>query len=109
MTMFSELADHRDATSLAARRRAVSRPVAILDVGGTADFWDVIGLSEPDIEVTLLNLEATAAPSRGYRFVRGDARDLSVFADQSVDIVYSNSVIELFGLAKSFVAYHGWQ
>ena len=109
MRLFSELADHRDATSLAARLRArrvefffgllasVPRPVTILDVGGTAGFWETIGLSESDVEVIVLNLQTPAVSRSGYRFVTGDARDLSAFPDRSVDIVYSNSVIEHVG------------
>jgi SAM-dependent methyltransferase len=109
VTPFSELADHRDATSLAARLRAkrvefffgllasVPRPLTILDVGGTAGFWETARLWEPDVELIILNLQTTAVSLPGYRFVTGDARDLSAFPDQSVDIVYSNSVIEHVG------------
>lgn len=115
MSLFSGLADHRDATSVAARLRArrvefffsllasVPRPLTILDVGGTAGFWErTARLSEQNTEVIVLNNEArnlqTSTVSRpGYRFVTGDARDLSEFPDQSVEIVYSNSVIEHVG------------
>jgi len=109
VTLFSGLADHRDAASLAARLRAkrgeffssllasVPRPLTILDVGGTTDFWGIIGLSERDVEVIVLNLQAPAVTRAGYRFLAGDARDLSAFPDRSVDVVYSNSVIEHVG------------
>lgn len=62
----------------------------ILDVGGTADFWRTVGLS--NAEVTLLNLEAEEAPA-GFTSLAGDARDLSRFGDKSFDLVFSNSVI----------------
>jgi SAM-dependent methyltransferase len=109
VALFSELADHRDATSVAARLRAkrveffsgllasVPRPLTILDVGGTAEFWERIGLSESDVEVIVLNLQTAGVSRPGYRFIAGDARDLSAFPDQSIDIVYSNSVIEHVG------------
>ena len=65
--MLKKWADNRDASSLAAslRRRRfalfeqllarVPSPVRILDVGGTPDFWRVIGYSRPGVSITLLN------------------------------------------------------
>lgn len=79
------------------------RPLTILDVGGTAGFWErTTPFSEQDAEIIVLNNEVgnlqISGPARpGYRFVTGDARDLSTFPDQSIEIVYSNSVIEHVG------------
>jgi SAM-dependent methyltransferase len=109
LSLFSGLADHRDATSLAARLRArrgaffsgllasVPRPLTILDVGGTSGFWEAIDFSKQDVEIIVLNLQPSPVSLPGYRYVTGDARDLSAFPDQSIEIVYSNSVIEHVG------------
>jgi SAM-dependent methyltransferase len=72
------------------------RPIRLLDVGGTEQFWTQTGFSaDDDLEITLLNLEPRQA---GHcRQVIGDARDMSYFADQRFDVVFSNSVIEHVG------------
>lgn len=33
------------------------KPVKILDIGGTQAFWESMNFNEPDVEITLLNLE----------------------------------------------------
>lgn len=68
---------------------AVGPQTTILDIGGTADFWE-----GRDLELTVLNLaplsgEATAR----LRYVAGDATDLP-FGDDSFDVAFSNSMIE---------------
>ena len=61
----------------------------ILDIGGTAAFWQ--GL---DLNVTLLNKEAPpAAADGGLPYVEGDAVRIP-FADGSFDVAFSNSMIE---------------
>ncbi len=72
----------------------------ILDLGGTPHNW---GLIEHDFDVTLLNLpdDCAAGPQimpPGITNLVGDATDLAkTFADQSFDVVFSNSVIEHVG------------
>jgi hypothetical protein len=75
------------------------RPVKILDVGGTAQFWRVMGLAgEPGVSITLVNLEPPREPpGPGVRALEGDARDLSRFTDRAFDVVFSNSLIEHVG------------
>ena len=102
-------ADNRDPASLAARLRRrrfalfesllsrVRGHVRILDVGGTAFFWRVIGFSGPNVSVTLLNRTAAKGNSEGIQSVVGDARDMREFADRQFDVVFSNSVIEHVG------------
>ncbi len=71
------------------------RPLHILDLGGTETYWDSMGLNDPAISITLLNLEPQAIKnSERFKAVQGDVCDLSAWADKSVDLVYSNSVIE---------------
>ena len=71
------------------------RPLSILDIGGTAEFWEQRGWADrQDIQITLLNLFPASRIHGRVLSVVGDATDLSGFPDQSVDIVFSNSVIE---------------
>lgn len=76
----------------------VKRPVHILDVGGTPEFWQLMGLSElNDVRITILNLQAHPVSGPLFDSVAGDARDLGRYADGSFDVVFSNSVIEHLG------------
>lgn len=69
--------------------------VHILDVGGTEDYWrEKSILKANNISITLLNLTAGPVSLPGVSSVAGDATDLTQFADQSFDLVFSNSVIE---------------
>lgn len=71
------------------------RPITILDVGGTVDFWLQRGWADrEDVEITLLNMAQPERTHEGIRFVQGDATNLSEFADNSYAVVFSNSVIE---------------
>lgn len=80
----------------------VERPLRILDVGGTSEFWQLMGLSNLDrVRVTLFNLQAQSASGPIFESVAGDARDLSRYPDQSFDVAFSNSVIEHLGPAFS--------
>jgi methyltransferase family protein len=72
-----------------------SRPVRILDVGGTVSFWEQRGWAgRDDVEIVLVNLEAEESGYRNIESRAGDATNLSELPDQSFDIVFSNSVIE---------------
>lgn len=74
--------------------KEIPKPLTILDIGGTVDFWKAMNFNEPDVRIILLNLEETPNVSAPFVSVKGDATNLKEFADQSVDIVFSNSVIE---------------
>lgn len=76
----------------------VPRPLRVLDVGGTENFWVQMGFVDRDVEIHLLNL--TETPETTHPNIRtsvGDARDLSQFLDDDFDVVFSNSVIEHVG------------
>jgi len=108
MSLLRDLADNNRADSKASqfrRKRSeffrklldkLPRPIRLLDVGGTEEFWEQTGFKEADhLQITILNLEAR--PKRRYPHVVGDARDMSYFADNEFDVVFSNSVIEHVG------------
>jgi len=74
----------------------MERPVKVLDVGGTEDFWDTVAY-RADLEIVILNIEAGTAQTPRYRRIIGDARDLSMFGAKTFDVVFSNAVIEHVG------------
>jgi len=75
-----------------------SRAPRILDVGGTPEIWALLPLPEA-ARVVLLNMPRAGArgeSAAGLEYVHGDGCRLP-FADQTFDIVFSNSVIEHVG------------
>jgi len=70
------------------------KPLRILDLGGTEEFWTAMGFSDPEVTITLLNLEANTTVQPPFYSIKGDATRLDAIADQSYDVVFSNSVIE---------------
>ncbi len=77
-----------------------NRRVEILDLGGEKGFWGTCDKSIIDTaSITMLNLEKKQFDSSDpfFRSVVGDATDLSNYPDKSVDLVFSNSVIEHVG------------
>lgn len=76
------------------------KPLKILDIGGTEQFWKNRGFANnPDFSIMLVNLYKEEPSSENINSEIGNAVDLSQFEDYSFDIVFSNSVIEhLFDL-----------
>ncbi len=71
------------------------QPLRILDVGGTAYFWEKSSLPKlRKIEIVLLNLQEEEINSPTIRSVVGNGISMGEFADKSFDLVFSNSVIE---------------
>jgi len=106
--LLSNLADVTDADSLAnrlrARRferfehlsRALPRPLRIIDLGGTAEFWRQRGWADRDgVRITLVNLqtETTDLP-HNVRAIQGDVTNLRHLPNDAFDVAFSNSVIE---------------
>lgn len=91
------------AAQIAALAAALGREVSVLDVGGRAEYWGNVDLAHiARIHVMNLDPQELGAPPPGARadlFVAevGDARALDGWADGSVDLVHSNSVIEHVG------------
>ncbi len=109
--MFFGIADNTNPTSLAARMRRrrmqlftqllepFPEPVSLLDVGGTAGFWEMYLPELPKrVHLTLLNLTATPTGQLPDTVsIAGDARRMSDFADRAFQVCFSNSVIEHVG------------
>ena len=70
------------------------RPIKIIDIGGTSEFWKAMNFQETDITITLLNLEEINGIEPPFKSLKGDATNLANIPNQSYDIVFSNSVIE---------------
>ena len=71
----------------------------VLDIGGTLDFWEKSGPIGRELDVLNIRCEEGAVIERNgcsIRHIQGDARALGC-ADNSYDLVFSNSVIEHVG------------
>lgn len=110
MSLLKTLGDNSDARSLATAMRKrrfafflsllqrVERPVRLLDVGGTQQFWEIMGLEHlGGVTVTLLNVGPQPVSAGNFESITADARDLSRYATSSFDVIFSNSVIEHLG------------
>jgi hypothetical protein len=82
----------------------LGRDIVILDVGGRPDYWLNIGLDHIS-RIDVLNYDEAEmdrplphnAPAGIFQYKLGDARELTDYADQSVDLIHANSVIEHVG------------
>ena len=112
MNLLRRLADKTGRDSLASKLRRkrfrlfkelISRvdkkPLSILDVGGTLDFWKRMDfLAESGgVELTLLNIFKAESHYPHVTCVVGDGSDVKEFHDGQFDFVFSNSVIEHVG------------
>ena len=78
---------------------AIRRGERILDLGGLPEFWEDCPIP---LDITILNLPGSSprtVPQSHHRItlVEGDACNVEFAADNSFDIVFSNSVIEHVG------------
>lgn len=69
----------------------------ILDLGGIEEFWVNQGMAGTNHKITILNLFPIRTHYANMTSIVGDARNLKDFESKSVDIVFSNSVIEHLG------------
>ena len=71
------------------------RPLRIVDIGGTNEFWEQRGWADrDDVEITTVNLELEERRHDNIHPVVGDATNLADHGDKSYDVAFSNSVIE---------------
>jgi len=107
ISMLRRSADVYDRNSLSNRLRtarfrqfeelvaSLPRPLRILDVGGTSEFWENRGWAgRDDCQIFSLNLVAEEQRHANIKPLAGDATNLAHFGDGSFDIAFSNSVIE---------------
>jgi hypothetical protein len=74
---------------------SLPRPLRVLDVGGTNDYWQQRGWAgRSDVQIFSLNLIAEEQLHANIKPIAGSAINLSQFEDRSFDVVFSNSVIE---------------
>jgi Methyltransferase domain len=70
------------------------RPMSILDIGGTAEFWENRGWADrAGVQITLVNLFQADQRFGNIIPTVGDATALD-FPDDAFDVAFSNSVIE---------------
>lgn len=104
---FQYLADNRRSNSMAVRIRRkrfqlfeklladVKDPITILDIGGTVLFWQQMRFTNrKNIKIIILNKTRETTFLNNFETLKGDARNMSQFADFSFDVAFSNSVIE---------------
>ncbi|MFC3416345.1 methyltransferase domain-containing protein [Algoriphagus hitonicola] len=74
---------------------SADQPIAILDVGGTSEFWKRSKILDmPHLSITLLNLSQSKTSHPKLISVAGDATAMPEYTNSSFDLVFSNSVIE---------------
>jgi ubiquinone/menaquinone biosynthesis C-methylase UbiE len=72
--------------------------IRVLDVGGTQEYWDGMGISSSlDIQITLMNLTLERTNASNMQSLVGDATNMEKFRNNEFDVVFSNSVIEHVG------------
>ncbi|MFT5443952.1 MAG: hypothetical protein ACI8W3_003003 [Myxococcota bacterium] len=77
---------------------SLPKPVKILDVGGTQDFWETMNYVAPEIaQITIVNLQAPESRHANITTLDANACDMPMFGDDEFDVVFSNSVIEHVG------------
>ena len=74
--------------------RRIPKPITLLDVGGTVEFWR--GRIPEECSVTILNM-FYQKPMQCVQVYVGDGCDLARFEDRSFDVVFSNSVLAFVG------------
>lgn len=110
MGLLHDLRDPESNRSLAKRMRgrrfaffrelieSIPKPMKLLDVGGTQDFWEREQFTSPELaSITVVNLEAPASRHANVTTMSGNACDMPEFKDGEFDVVFSNSVIEHVG------------
>ena len=83
------------------------RPVSILDVGGSVNYWENLffsqeGVERKDFSITITNIDDTRIQigmkdDDYYNLDICDAREMKQYSNNQFDVVHSNSVIEHVG------------
>ena len=73
----------------------LKKPVKILDIGGTVDFWLNQNFQTlRDVAITIVNLRVEGPGHPSIKVIAGDACHLHQFQDNEFDVAFSNSLIE---------------
>lgn len=91
--------------------RSLERPVSIIDIGGSARYWEAFffsieGINKKDFNITITNLSKENLREdfdheSYYKYDVVNACDMHKYADNEFDVVHSNSVIEHVGNADN--------
>ena len=74
------------------------KPIKILDIGGTQEFWEMMDfVNEHSIQITLLNIDHQQIRYFNFESIIGSVTELLCFSNFEFDVVFSNSVIEHVG------------
>lgn len=73
------------------------RPLHLLDVGGTQEFWETMDCLEEDLKIVVYNTKPMEITHANFSNMVGDARNMKEFQEEEFDIVFSNSAIEHVG------------
>lgn len=75
----------------------IDSPVTILDVGGTENYWKMMGVDEEfNTHISIVNTISTSMVNEKISHIIGNGCNLCL-SNNSFDIVFSNSVIEHVG------------
>ncbi len=85
--------------NLLLRHFAGRERIRVADIGGAQRYWQALRPLWEDLplEITIINIGAQPFDDPPYHVRDGDACNLSAHADNSFDVVHSNSVIEHVG------------
>ena len=76
----------------------IKKNITILDLGGESVYWEVLDkekiFHQDNIQIIMLNLIKEKSHSPNMISIVGNAKNLSMFRDKSVDIVFAHSVIQ---------------
>ncbi len=73
---------------------ALPRPLKIVDIGGTVEFWQKTKLyNNSDYQITLINLDKQIGKNN-LNCHKADGCNLKIFKENQFDITFSNSTIE---------------
>jgi hypothetical protein len=75
------------------------KPIRVLDIGGTASYWRATeDLWKPwPLQFTIVNLDVEPSDEGPFSIRAANACSMPQYADNSFDVVHSNSVIEHVG------------
>ena len=76
---------------------SLPRPIHILDVGGTQEFWETMDCIDDELKIIIYNVKPMEVTYPNFSNMVGDARNMKEFQEGEFDIVFSNSAIEHVG------------